>query len=139
MTPSVFGAGAGIGLALIVSGSSSARQVRKATLTNRIDPANRRAAAALIGAVIGLVARSAVGAAIGGAVGWTLRSGTSPTRARARVTGQLEALAAWIEALRDSVAAHRGLLAVRSNERAPPARSKGPLPPDRAPEKRQCT
>ena len=56
MTPVVvlFGAGAGIGLALIISGIwSSARPVRKATLTKRIDPANRQAAAAaLIGAVI---------------------------------------------------------------------------------------
>ena len=63
-----------------------------------------------------------VGAAIGGAVGWTLRSALQPTTSR-RVVGQLEALATWIEALRDSVAAHRGLLAaIESTERsAPPA------------------
>ena len=44
------------------------------------------------------------------AVGWTLRSALQPTTSR-RVVGRLEALATWIEALRDSVAAHRGLLA----------------------------
>ncbi|HXQ58538.1 MAG TPA: hypothetical protein VN799_00525, partial [Acidimicrobiales bacterium] len=51
-----------------------------------------------------------VGAAIGAGVGWTLRSVLQPTTSR-RVVGRLEALATWIEALRDSVAAHRGLLA----------------------------
>ena len=51
-----------------------------------------------------------VGAALGGAVGWTLRSALQPNTSR-RVTGRLEALATWIEALRDSIAAHRGLLA----------------------------
>jgi Flp pilus assembly protein TadB len=43
-------------------------------------------------------------------VGWTLRSALQPNTSR-RVTGRLEALATWIEALRDSIAAHRGLLA----------------------------
>ena len=43
-------------------------------------------------------------------MGWTLRSALQPNTSR-RVTGRLEALATWIEALRDSVAAHRGLLA----------------------------
>ena len=41
------------------------------------------------------------GGAIGGAVGWTLRSALQPNTSR-RVTGRLEALATWIEALRDS-------------------------------------
>jgi Flp pilus assembly protein TadB len=132
MTPVVvlFGAGAGIGLALIVSGIwSSARPVRKATLTKRFDPANRQAAAAaLIGAaIVGLVTHWPVGAAIGGAVGWTLRSALQPATSR-RVTGQLEALATWIEALRDSVAAHRGLLAaIESTERAAPPAIRGPV------------
>jgi Flp pilus assembly protein TadB len=60
--------------------------------------------------IVGLVTRWPVGAAIGGAVGWTLRSALQPNTSR-RVTGRLEALATWIEALRDSIAAHRGLLA----------------------------
>ena len=59
---------------------------------------------------VGLVTHWPVGAAIGAGVGWTLRSALRPTTSR-RVVGRLEALAAWIEALRDSVAAHRGLLA----------------------------
>jgi Flp pilus assembly protein TadB len=81
-------------------------------MMKRLDPANRQAAlcAVALALVVGLVTRWPVGAAIGGAVGWTLRSALQPNTSR-RVTGRLEALATWIEALRDSIAAHRGLLA----------------------------
>ena len=127
MTPVVvlFGAGIGVGLALVISGIwSSARPTGRPSVTRRIDPANRQAAACavILAAIVGLVTHWPVGAAIGGAVGWTLRSALQPTTSR-RVVDRLEALATWIEALRDSVAAHRGLLAaIESTERsAPPA------------------
>lgn len=127
MTPVavLLGAGVGVGLALVVTGIwSSARPARRPSLTRRVDPANRQAAvAAVIGAAaVGLITHWPVGAAIGGAIGWTLRSALEPNTSR-RVVGRLEALATWIEALRDSVAAHRGLLAaIESTEpSAPPA------------------
>ena len=115
MTPVVvlIGAGIGAGLALIVGGLwSTASPVRRVSMMKRLDPANRQAAlcAVFLALIIGLITHWPVGAAIGGAVGWTLRSALQPNASN-RVVGRLEALATWIEALRDSVAAHRGLLA----------------------------
>jgi Flp pilus assembly protein TadB len=132
MTPVIvlFGAGVGVGLALVISGIwSSARPAGRLSVTRRIDPANRQAAACALAlaAVVGLVTHWPVGAAIGGAVGWTLRSALQPTTSR-RVVDRLEALATWIEALRDSVAAHRGLLAaIESTERSAPPAIKAPV------------
>jgi len=115
MTPVavLFGAGIGAGLALLIGGIwATGSRVGRMTMTKRLDLANRQAAvcAFVLGAVVGLVTHWPVGAAIGAGVGWTLRSVLQPTTSR-RVVGRLEALATWIEALRDSVAAHRGLLA----------------------------
>jgi Flp pilus assembly protein TadB len=115
MTPVVvlIGAGIGAGLALTVGGLwSTASPVRRVSMMKRLDPANRQAAlcAVVLALIIGLITHWPVGAAIGGAVGWTLRSALQPNASN-RVVGRLEALATWIEALRDSVAAHRGLLA----------------------------
>jgi len=104
------GAGIGVGLALVISGFwSTGAPVGRMALTKRLDPANRQAAlcAIALALIVGLITRWPVGAAIGGAVGWTLRSALQPNTSR-RVTGRLEALATWIEALRDSIAAHRG-------------------------------
>ena len=103
----------GAGLALLIGGIwATGSRVGRTTMTRRLDPANRQAAvcAAVLGVVVGLVTHWPVGAAIGAGVGWTLRSALQPTTSR-RVVGRLEALATWIEALRDAVAAHRGLLA----------------------------
>jgi len=115
MTPVVvlFGAGIGVGLALVIGGIwSTGSRVGRMSMARRLDPVNRQAAlcAVVLGVVVGLVTHWPVGAAIGAGVGWTLRSALQPTTSR-RVVGRLEALATWIEALRDSVAAHRGLLA----------------------------
>ena len=115
MTPVVvlIGAGVGAGLALVVGGLwSTASPVRRVSMMKRLDPANRQAAlcAVVLALIIGLITHWPVGAAIGGAVGWTLRSALQPNSSH-RVVGSLEALATWIESLRDSVAAHRGLLA----------------------------
>ena len=115
MTPVVVlvGAGIGVGIALVLGGlwPTSAPVGRMARL-RRLDPANRQAAIAAVALalIVGLITRWPVGAAIGGAVGWTLRSALQPNTSR-RVTDRLEALATWVEALRDSIAAHRGLLA----------------------------
>lgn len=115
MTPVavLFGAGVGAGLALVIGGIwSTVRPQRRKSLVRRVDPANRQAAlcAVVLGGVVGLVTHWPVGAVIGAGAGWTLRSALQPTSSR-RVTSRLEALATWIEALRDSVGAHRGLLA----------------------------
>jgi Flp pilus assembly protein TadB len=115
MTPVVVlvGAGIGVGMALVICGLwPTGAPVGRPSLTKRLDPANRQAAicAVTLTLIVGLVTRWPVGAAIGGAVGWTLRSALQPNTSR-RVTNRLEALATWIEALRDSIAAHRGLLA----------------------------
>jgi tight adherence protein B len=127
MTPVVvlFGAGIGVGLALLIGGIWSTRSPVKAmSFVARIDPANRQAAlcASVLALVVGIVTHWPVAAAIGGAVGWTLRSTLQPNTSR-RVVGRLEALATWIEALRDSVAAHRGLVAAIEStlHSAPPA------------------
>jgi len=109
----IFGAGIGAGIALLIGGIwSTGSRVERMAIAKRLDPANRQAAvcAVALGLVVGLVTRWPVGAAIGAGVGWTLRSALQPTTSR-RVVGRLEALATWIEALRDAVAAHRGLLA----------------------------
>ncbi|MGD0880943.1 MAG: hypothetical protein ABSB09_05185 [Acidimicrobiales bacterium] len=130
MTPVVvlFGAGIGVGIALVIGGiRSTARPAGRLALMKKVDPANRQAAACavLLAAFVGLVTHWPVGAAIGGAVGWTLRSALQPNTSR-RVTDRLEALATWIEALRDSVAAHRGLLAaIESTVATAPATIKG--------------
>ena len=148
MTPVVvlFGAGIGVGIALVIGGiRSTARPGRRLSLMKKVDPANRQAAACavLLAAFVGLVTHWLVGAAIGGAVGWTLRSALQPNTSR-RVTDRLEALATWIEALRDSVAAHRGLLAaiestvatapatIKSNVAALVVRIKSGTPLDKA-------
>jgi len=130
MTPVLvlFGAGIGVGLALVIGGIwSTGSPVGRMSITKRLDPANRQAALCAVAgaAAVGLVTHWPVGAAIGGAVGWTLRSALAPATSR-RVTGRLEALATWIEALRDSVAAHRGLLAaIESTVPTAPPQIKG--------------
>jgi tight adherence protein B len=115
MTPVavLFGAGVGAGLALLIGGIwSTMRPAKRRSPLKRIDPQNRQAAlcAVLLASFVGLITHWPVGAAVGAGVGWTLRSALQPTSSR-RVTSRLDALATWIEALRDSVAAHRGLLA----------------------------
>jgi Flp pilus assembly protein TadB len=105
--------GVGVGIALVVTGFFATTSVaKKMSFTKRIDPTTRHAAlAALVGAaVLGLVTRWPVGAAIGAGVGWTLWSAVFSSSPR-RTTSRLDALATWIETLRDSVAAHRGLVA----------------------------
>jgi hypothetical protein len=130
MTPVVvlFGAGIGVGIALVIGGIwSTGSPVRRIPMAKRLDPANRQAAlcAVVLATGVGLVTRWPAGAAIGGAVGWTLRSALQPNTSR-RVVGRLEALATWIEALRDSVAAHRGLLAaIESTVPTAPPQIKG--------------
>jgi tight adherence protein B len=138
--------GIGVGIALVVAGLFATTPVaKKMSFTMGIDTATRQSAvAALIGAaVVGLITRWPVGALIGAAVGWTLRSALSSSSPN-RVTNRLDALATWIETLRDSVAAHRGLVAaiestvpsapasLRANIEALVIRIKSGTPPDRA-------
>ncbi len=138
--------GVGVGVALVVAGLFATTPVaKKMSFAKGIDRATRQsAAAALIGAaVVGLITQWPVGALIGAAVGWTLRSALSSSSPN-RVTNRLDALATWIETLRDSVAAHRGLVAaiestvpsapasLRANIEALVIRIKSGTPPDRA-------
>jgi Flp pilus assembly protein TadB len=138
--------GVGVGIALVVAGLFATTPVaKKMSFAKQIDKATRQsAAAALIGAaVVGLITHWPVGALIGAAVGWTLRSALSSSSPN-RVTNRLDALATWIETLRDSVAAHRGLVAaiestvpsapasLRANIEALVIRIKSGTPPDRA-------
>jgi tight adherence protein B len=138
--------GIGVGIALVVAGLFATTPVaKKMSFAKGIDTATRQSAgAALIGAsVVGLITQWPVGALIGAAVGWTLRSALSSSSSN-RVTNRLDALATWIETLRDSVAAHRGLVAaiestvpsapasLRANIEALVIRIKSGTPPDRA-------
>jgi Flp pilus assembly protein TadB len=138
--------GIGVGIALIVAGLFATTPVaKKMTFAKGIDTATRQSGvAALIGAAaVGLITQWPVGALIGAAVGWTLRSALSSASPN-RVTNRLDALATWIETLRDSVAAHRGLVAaiestvpsapasLRPNIEALVIRIKSGTPPDRA-------
>ena len=105
--------GIGVGTALIVAGLFSTTPVaKKMSFAKGIDAATRQAAASALicAAVVGLITRWPVGVAIGAAVGWTLRSALSSASSH-QVANRLDALATWIETLRDSVAAHRGLVA----------------------------
>jgi len=138
--------GIGVGIALVMAGLFATTPVaQKMSFAKGIDKATRQsAAAALIGAaVVGLITQWPVGALIGAAVGWTLQSALSSSSST-RVTSRLDALATWIETLRDSVAAHRGLVAaiestvpsapasLRANIEALVIRIKSGTPPDRA-------
>ena len=138
--------GIGVGIALVVAGLFATTPVaKKMSFTKGIDKATRQsAAAALVGAAaVGLITHWPVGALIGAAVGWTLRSALSSSSSN-RVTNRLDALATWIETLRDSVAAHRGLVAaiestvpsapvsLRANIEALVIRIKSGTPLDRA-------
>ena len=116
MTPVVvlFGAGIGVGIALLIGGLWSTGPAGWAAVGHAAhrprQPPGRRC--------VRWLSPSSSGSSPTGrweppsvpGVGWTLRSALQPTTSR-RVVGRLEALATWIEALRDSVAAHRGLLA----------------------------
>ena len=120
--------GIGAGIALTVAGLFATTPVaKKMSFAKGVDAATRQAAvSALIGAaVVGLITRWPVGVAIGAAVGWTLRSALSSASSN-QVANRLDALATWIETLRDSVAAHRGLVAaIESTVPSAPASLKG--------------
>ena len=138
--------GIGVGIALAVTGLFATTPVTKRhSFTKRIDAATRQSmiAALVCAAVVGLATHWPVGAAIGGAAGWTLRSAVTSSPGH-RVTNRLDALATWIESLRDSVAAQRGLVAaiestvpsapasLRTNIEALVVRIKSGTPLDRA-------
>ncbi len=138
--------GIGAGIALVVTGLLATTPVKmKMSFTKRIDRANRQAAVAALvcAALVGLITRWPVGVVIGAVVGWTLCSAITSASSN-RVTDRLDALATWIETLRDSVAAHRGLVAaiestvpsapasLRANIEALVIRVKSGTPLDRA-------
>jgi Flp pilus assembly protein TadB len=117
------GIGGGIGVVLAVSGMFSREPtVGKLRITQHIDPATRQAVVfALIGgAAMGLITLWPAGFFLGAGAGWIIRSVVTPTASKATIT-RLDALATWMESLRDSVASHRGMLgAIESTATAAP-------------------
>ena len=140
------GIGVGIGIALVVTGLfSTTAPAKRMAFTKQIDTVTRQSAlfALVGGGLVGLLTWWPVGVLIGAGVGWTLRSSLTQNSS-SKVTKRLDALATWIETLRDSVASHRGLVAaiestvsaapktLRPNIEALVVRIRSGIPVDRA-------
>ena len=112
----VFGAGAGLGLILVVAGlrATPADTAAKAANVSRwwpvVEHAGWRLAVAVGAAVVaGAVTRWPVGAILAGLAGWAVPGLWAGRGAEAAATARVEAIAAWTEMLRDTLAGAAGL------------------------------
>jgi len=112
----VFGAGAGLGLILAVAGlrATPADTAAKAANVSRwwpvVEHAGWRLAVAVGAAVVaGAVTRWPVGAILAGLAGWAVPGLWAGRGAEAAATARVEAIAAWTEMLRDTLAGAAGL------------------------------
>ena len=112
----VFGAGAGVGLILVVAGLRGADAAPADSVANplRWRPAVEHLGARLSGAlaaavVVGAVTRWPVGALLAGLAGWATPALWAGRGAEAAATARIEAVATWTEMLRDTLAGAAGL------------------------------
>lgn len=113
----LLGAGAGLGLVLVVTGlrrtdaPASPRWrhlAQRARLTGRTG--RRRAAGAVVAAaVVAVVTRWPVGTLLAAVAAWLLPTIAGPDRDHHRQVARIEAIASWAESLRDTLAAAAGL------------------------------
>jgi hypothetical protein len=112
----VLGAGAGLGLILVVAGLRGAPAATAAAPANvrRWRPAAghagwRIAVAAGAAVVVGAATRWPVGAILAGLAGWAVPGLWAGRGAEAAATARIEAIATWTEMLRDTLAGAAGL------------------------------
>ncbi|MHB1927836.1 MAG: type II secretion system F family protein [Acidimicrobiales bacterium] len=112
----VFGAGAGLGLILVVSGLRGTHAATTATVANprrwqpRVEHLGARLSGALAAAVVvGAVTRWPVGAILAGLAGWATPALWAGRGGEAATTARIEAVATWTEMLRDTLAGAAGL------------------------------
>jgi Flp pilus assembly protein TadB len=115
-TAGILGALVGLGVVLIVAGlrrtsvprpdhrpSRIARKLRQETTMPRV------AATLITAAVVAAVTRWPAGTVLAGLAAWFLPRALGPDREHARALERIEAIASWIEMLRDTIAAAAGL------------------------------
>lgn len=119
------GIGAGILIVIIAFAPPSAKDKVGSPVSSKVqDPVTRRSAiAAVVVGLLGLLlAGNLVGLIVGmvaGALGYSALAGSSSTK---DALARLEALATWMEMLRDAVMSHRGLFAaIESTAESAPA------------------
>lgn len=113
------------GLLLVVAGACGAlpHQIERGTGTVGPDRAALRAGLALAGfLVVFVVTRWPVAAVFCGAAGWALPTLAEARRKRQAAVDRVEAIAAWAETLRDTMAASAGMQeALRTSAKVAPA------------------
>ena len=106
------GAGVGLGVVLVVAGwrgTELARPARRA-LGPRVERANLRLGLAVGAAVVvGAATGWPVGAVLAGLAGWGAPSLLAGTGRQQAAVGRIEAVAGWVEMLRDTMAGAAGL------------------------------
>ncbi|MFI9559109.1 type II secretion system F family protein [Nonomuraea endophytica] len=103
----LLGAGAGLGLIVLVSGLKRRAVEPHPPFNPRI--LVRLAATIGITVLVGAITRWPVGAALAGLAAWFLPKALGPDREHARQVARIEAVAVWAEMLRDTLAASAGL------------------------------
>lgn len=105
----IFGFGVFVA-ALGVRGQLPRRRERTRSLVRRVDVLSRRAMFAILGVVaVGALTRWPVGAALAGVFGFSAPSVFGGASARKRAIARTEAIAAWAEMLRDTMAGAAGI------------------------------
>lgn len=107
----LLGAGVGAGLVALSVALFAPRRASQRRRREPLDIAQRRRLLGALGMaiVVGVVTRTVAGVVIGAVGGWVVLTVAMQPSAPPRL--RLEQLAAWIELLRDAVAANRGLVA----------------------------
>jgi tight adherence protein B len=108
----LLGAGVGVGLVAIWAGwrGTDRQPAVRRVLWPKVERANLRVAlAAGAAVVVGAATGWPVGAVLAGLAGWGAPSLAGGTRARQAAVARIEAIAAWAEMLRDTMAGSAGL------------------------------
>ena len=108
----LLGAGVGVGLVAIWAGwrGTDRQPAVRRVLWPKVERANLRVAlAAGAAVVVGAATGWPVGAVLAGLAGWGAPSLVGGTRARQAAVARIEAVAAWAEMLRDTMAGSAGL------------------------------
>ena len=110
----LFGAGAGLGVVLVVTGLRAARPPASHRWQQMLDRARHASPRRMTGALAAAVAAAALtrwpaGAVLAAVAAWWLPAIAGPDRGHGLQVARIEAIAAWTESLRDTLAAAAGL------------------------------